>query len=133
MLMLLRFCWSAYDFSLCCYPPALREDFGEEMSVVFRQQTLDAWMEGGWRTLAIVIWYAVRELFTEALPAQVRSPRAIAGASSLVCTSAMFWCLLWALSNPLGLKAAGDRIQHLFWHGSRCCSNAVRPGAARHR
>jgi hypothetical protein len=130
--MLLRFCWWAHDISLLCYPAALREDFGAEMSDVFRQQTLDAWAEGRWRRLVAVIWYAVRELFTEGLPALIGSQEVIAGASSLVCTSATFWCLLWALANPLAVKAAGDRIQHLLWHGAACCESTARVGV-RHR
>ncbi len=68
MTILLRFCWRAYDFTLRFYPPDLREGFGPEMSEVFRQQTFEAWAEGDWATLLTVIWYATRELFTEALP-----------------------------------------------------------------
>jgi hypothetical protein len=98
---LLRFCWRAYDLSLRFYPAALRETFGADMSCVFRQQTVDAWAEGGLSMVLRVIGCCFRELFTEALPARAGSPVVVAGASSFVCTSAVYWCLLWALQNPL--------------------------------
>lgn len=117
MLNLLTFCWRAYDFSLRFYPASLSEAFGTDMSDAFRQQTLDAWKEGGWFMLLRVLYSAIRELFTEALPARAGSPEAIASAGSLVCTSAVFWCLLWALRNPLAVKALGDRLPRILWGG----------------
>ena len=115
MLTLLRLCWRAYDFSLRFYPMSLSETFGVDMSEAFRQQTLDAWEAGGWFMLLRALRCAVTELFTEALPARAGSPEVIAGAGSLVCTSAVFWCLLWALRNPLAVKALGDRLPRILW------------------
>jgi hypothetical protein len=130
MTTLLSFCWRAYDFTLYFYPADLREGFGSEMSEVFRQQTLHAWTERRWGMLLAVIWYAARELFTEALPARASSPAVVAGASSLVCTSATFWCLLWALGNPLAVKAFGDRLNQALRSGSSAApvSRAHRAG-----
>jgi hypothetical protein len=118
MTFLLKLCWRAYDASLRFYPPALRAGYGFEMSELFRQQTTDALAEGGWPLLLAVIWCAVKELFTEALPARMGSPALIAGAMSLVCTSTTFLCLLWALENPLAVKALGDRVHDKVWHSS---------------
>jgi len=114
---LLRLCWRAYDVSLRLYPVALREAFGADMSDVFRQQTCDAWTEGGLCLLARVVWCAIGELFTEALPIRAGSPVAIAGASSFVCTSAVFWCLLWAFQNPLAVKALEHRLDRILSGG----------------
>ena len=114
---LLRLCWRAYDFSLRCYPASLTKAFGADMSEAFRQQTLDAWEEGQWILLLRVLYCAIAELFTEAIPARAASPEAIAGAGSLVCTSAVFWGLLWALRNPLAVKALGDRLPRMLWGG----------------
>jgi hypothetical protein len=105
------------DASLRCYPVSLSGAFGADMSEAFRQQTLDAWEEGGWFMLLPVLIRAIAELFTEALPARAGSREAIAGAGSLVCTSAVFWGLLWALRNPLAVKALGDRLPRLLWGG----------------
>jgi hypothetical protein len=114
---LLTLCWRAYDVSLRFYPVELREAFGDDMRDVFRQQTRDAWTDGGWRLLARVLWCAIRELFTEALPIRAGSPVAVAGVSSLVCTSAVFWCLLWAFQNPLAARAVECRLERLLWGG----------------
>jgi hypothetical protein len=51
----------------------LRETFGDDMSEVFRRQTLDAWREGGWRILLRVLYCAIAELFTVNLPARAGS------------------------------------------------------------
>jgi hypothetical protein len=131
MNILLRFCWCAYDLSMNLYPKGLRESFGCEISELFRQQTLDAWAQGSWSMLLAAIWYAAKDLFTEALPARVGSTAVMAGASSLVCTSATFWCLLWALGNPLAVKAVGDRIHQILWRGDVPVSRPHRRFAVR--
>lgn len=117
MLTLLRLCWRVYDFSLYFYPAELRETFGSDMSEVFRLQTVDAWAEGGVALLLRVVLCGIGELFTAALPARAGSPLLIAGTTSLICTSAVFWCLLWALQNPLALKTLGGRLQLVLWGG----------------
>ena len=117
MQVLLRCCWRVYDVSLCVYPLALRESFGADMSEAFRQQTLDAWREGGWPVLLRVLSCAVEELVTEAFPARAGSPAVIAGVSSIVGNSAIFWCLLWAFQNPLAFKALGDRVHRILGLG----------------
>jgi len=113
----LEFSWRAYEAALRCYPPDLRADFGADMSDAFRQQTLDAWAEGGWWMLLPVIGCAVKELFTVAVPARMGSTAVIAGASSLVSTSTVFCCLLWTLENPLAVKALGNRLHQILWGG----------------
>ena len=113
----LKLCWRAYDVSLRFYPAGLREAFGADMSEVFRQQTSDAWADRGLFTLARVLGCAIKELFTEAFLVRAGSPEAIAGASSLVCTAAVFWCLMWAFQNPLGLKALEHRLDRVLWGG----------------
>jgi hypothetical protein len=117
MLVLLRFCWRAYDIALRFYPQALRESFGPDISEAFRLQTLDAWHEGGWLMLLRVLGCATRELFTEALPARANSPMVIAGIGSFACNCAAFWCLLWAFQNPLAVKALGNHLQRIIGLG----------------
>src|SRR5712672_1057568 len=114
---LLRFCWRAYNVSLCFYPLPLRKSFGADMSEAFRQQTLDAWQEGGWMMLLRVLRCASAELFTQAFPARAGSPVVIAGIGSIVCNSAVFWCLLWAFQNPLAVRALGHRLQRILGLG----------------
>ena len=89
------------------------------MREVFRQQTVDAWQDRRWRTLLPVLWCATSEVFTKALPARAASPALLASASSLVFTTAMFWCLLWALTHPLAVKAAERRLQGAVCHPLR--------------
>jgi len=113
MIFALHLCWRAYDLTLRVYPRELREEFGCEMSHLFHHQTLEAWVNGGWRALLPVLWCASTEFWTEGLLFRMRSPEVIAAASSLVCTWVAFTVLLWALANPLGVKAIGDRIWHL--------------------
>jgi hypothetical protein len=107
----LRICWRAYDLSLRLYPAKLRDAFGSEMGEIFRCQTLDAWTERGWAGLLPVVWCGAKEMLTEGVWPLASSPAVLSAATSLVFTSLTFVCLLWALENPLGVKALGDRIQ----------------------
>ena len=114
--MFLRLWWRAYDFTLRFYPAELRESFGAEMSEIFRQQTVDARAEGGW-AMARVLYYAFSELFTRALPARAEARILIAGAGSFVCTSAIFWCLLWIFRNPLAANSIEHHVQRMVCGG----------------
>jgi hypothetical protein len=61
----------------------------------------------GSRTEIAALWLDVlREVFTVALPMQLRSTTVVASAVSLVGTSALFLVLLWALDD----KAHAHRI-----------------------
>jgi hypothetical protein len=117
MLVFLRFCWRAYDLSLCFYPRPLRESFGADMNEAFRLQTLDAWHDGQWLMLLRVLGCALAELFTEAFSARAGSPAVIAGIASLACNCAAFWYLLWAFQNPRAVKALGDHLQRIIGLG----------------
>ena len=131
MRLLLEFCCYAYGVSLRFYPRELQNAFGREIRELFRQQTSDAWAQQGWSGLAPVLWCAAKEFFSEAVVFRVGSPEVIAGASSLVCTSAMFGCLLWALGNPLAVKAVGDRLHQILWDGGRPAVSNPRHAARR--
>jgi hypothetical protein len=71
---------AAYRALLWLYPAELRAVYGREMQDVFEQQLAE---EG----LLIAAWFALRELFTIALPARLLSERMIAPYLSLVITS----------------------------------------------
>ncbi len=110
--------WKAYNLSIWLYPADLRRMHGDEMREAFRRQTLDAYGEGSFELMRVLECVTV-ELFTCALPLRAQSPAAIAGATSLLVTSAVFLALLWALQNPIAL-------QHLGKDACRAILQAVR-------
>ena len=105
MMLLLKLCWRVYDLSVRFYPAALRDSFGSDMSEIFRCQTLEAWTKRRWAGLLPVLWCGAKEFFTEGVCPRSSSPAVVSGATSLVFTSVTFGCLLWALQNPLAVKA----------------------------
>jgi hypothetical protein len=128
MMVLLMLCWRVYDLTLRFYPSGLCDGFGSEMSEIFRRQTLEAWIEDGWAGLRPVVWCATKEFFAEAIGPRARSAAVVSGATSLVFTSLTFVCLLWALNNPLAVKAVEARMQHELFDSGRTSA----PSSGRH-
>ena len=87
-----------YEALLIFYPRALRHKFGAEMAEVFEALMRDAVIGHGlagtiplWRS---VLW----ELLTVALPMRLASNAVIAGAISLLVSSALFLVLFRAVT-----------------------------------
>jgi hypothetical protein len=90
-----RFLAACYRASLCLYPRELRYKYGREMIEVFERQVSADWMN---------CVYAIRELFTIAIPARMFSERMIAPVLSLVITSAVLATLVAIMQSPVCLK-----------------------------
>src|SRR5579871_4722874 len=119
MMLLLRLFCHVYDLTIRLYPAALAGTYGSEMREIFRQQTSDAWRDHGWTGLLPVLWCGFQEFLTEAIAPRACSTAVMSGATSLVLTSLTFGSLLWALENPLPLKALGDRLPQAIWDNGR--------------
>jgi hypothetical protein len=115
---LLRLIWRVYSLSTWLYPADLRKMHEDEMRDVFRCQTLDAYEKGSFELLR-VLGCAMAELFTCALPLRAQSPAAIAGAASLLVTSAAFLFLLWALQNPIAVQRLGKDVNRAILQAMR--------------
>ena len=94
----LRTSSAIYRRLLIFYPPELHSRFGDEMVLVFSEQTREAWQVAGVAGLGRVWVYATWELATVALPQRVLVPAVIGRAVAIVCASALFLGLLRALA-----------------------------------
>lgn len=75
-----------YGFLLFAYPREFRQQFGAEMAEVFAQMSQDQHGSSG----IIRLWRLVlRELICVAIPQRLRDRTVIAGASSLIISSAL--------------------------------------------
>jgi hypothetical protein len=57
-----------FNWTLALYPRGVREEFGEEMALVFAEQVADAERHDGIRGAARVWALAIKEVVTVALP-----------------------------------------------------------------
>jgi hypothetical protein len=80
-----------YRLLLWLYPAALRRDYGAEMIAVFAELLST---ETTTRGRAALVFQALAEVFTIALPGHLASERVIAAGLSLVITSAVLGSLV---------------------------------------
>ena len=97
----------AFRALLFLYPAEFREEFGAEMAEVFAMQLAEARhpME-----VIRICWYALREVFTLALPMRITDPSLLAPAGSLLGTPAVLLPLIWALNHPRTLNLLARNI-----------------------
>jgi hypothetical protein len=80
-----------YRLLLWLYPARLRRDYGDEMTAVFTELMAT---ETNTRGRAAIVFRAMGEVFTIALPGHLANERVIAAALSLVITSAVLGSLV---------------------------------------
>jgi hypothetical protein len=103
---------------------------GEEMNEVFRPQTAEAIRTGNGALLRVLA-RAMLELSTCAIPSRACSTAAIACAGSIVSTSMLFGCLLWALHNPVPLKNMCENLERATVGTVRIGGRLGRPPASK--
>lgn len=84
---------------LSAYPREFRQRFGAEMADTFAQQLSFETQERGLRGLARVWNCAIRELFSVALPLQIRNSRVVPLMLSFVLTSVLFIAFFRAIPS----------------------------------
>ena len=89
-----------FRIAILCYPRDFRREYADEMTTVFSDQLREARHEEGTAGIFRLWACALRELFTVALPLQLRNSVVIASAASLVGTSLIYLALTWALTHP---------------------------------
>jgi hypothetical protein len=87
-----------YEALLIFYPPDVRRRFGAEMAEVFEALMHDAVIEHGLRGTVSLWRSALWELLTVALPLRLASNAVMAGAISLLVSSALFLVLFRAVT-----------------------------------
>jgi hypothetical protein len=87
-----------YSALLFVYPREFRRRFGSEMLGTFSDQLSDEWAQNGAVGLLRVWRSAVSELFSVAVPLQIRNPTTTAMALSFLVSSAVFMAILRAVS-----------------------------------
>ena len=93
-----------YRILLRLYPHEIRRRWEPEMVETLALQLAEAREEAGWGG-ALQVWYcAAVELFQIALPLQVARAAVVIPVVSLICSSAIFFGLTWALENSLVLR-----------------------------
>jgi hypothetical protein len=86
-----------YEALLCAYPREFRQRFAAEMTETFAAQLSFETQQQGLRGFARVWNAAIRELFSVALPLQMRSSTALAMALSFVLSSVLFLAFFRAI------------------------------------
>jgi hypothetical protein len=81
---------TVYSKLLFAYPPEFRQQFGPEMVATFSDQMLDEWQQNGVAGLILVWRSSLWELFSVAMPLQLRRSIVIATALSFLSTSVLF-------------------------------------------
>jgi hypothetical protein len=112
----LQYVLACYRALLWLYPAELRTVYGCEMVDVFERQLWSEWTSRGSCGVLVTAYYAIRELFTIALPGQLLNQRMIAPGLSLVITSAMLASLVAMLQD----RALAQWINHKFLFGGLC-------------
>lgn len=88
-----------YSRTLRCYPPVLRDQFGQDMVAVFKERLEDAWSRNSWRGVARA-WLAVtHDLAGIVLP--YGAARAWPVLAALVCSIVFYGSLFVAISPNL--------------------------------
>jgi hypothetical protein len=87
-----------YSALLFAYPGEFRRRFGSEMLNTFSDQLSDEWAQNGVVGLLRVWRSATIELFSVAVPLQLRSPTTTAMALSFLISSAVFVAILRTVS-----------------------------------
>lgn len=88
-----------YSRTLRCYPPALRDQFGQDMVAVFSERLEDAWSRDSWRGVARAWLSVTNDLAGIALPYGVA--RAWPVLLALVCSIVFYGSLFAAISPNL--------------------------------
>lgn len=90
---------STFIFSraLRCYPPVLRDQFGQDMIAVFNERLEDAWSRDSWRGVARAWLAVVNDLVEIVLP--YGAARAWPVLAALLC-SIIFYGSLFAAISP---------------------------------
>ena len=89
-----------YDLLLFTYPRDFRTRFGAEMITTFSDQVCGEWERNGLPGVVRVWRSAAGEIFSVAIPLQLRSSMVVAMALSFLWTSALFLALLRVMSPP---------------------------------
>jgi hypothetical protein len=89
-----------YSVLLFAYPRDFRQRFGSEMAATFSDQIRNEWNQGGVLGVSRVWRGAVWELFSIAVPLQMRSSIVVAAALSFLGSSALSLAFFRAVSFP---------------------------------
>jgi hypothetical protein len=87
-----------YKMLLFAYPSDFRLRFGSEMVTTFSDLICDEWEQNGLTGVARVWWSTLGEVFSAALPLQLRSSIMVAMSLSLVWSFAWFMAILYAMT-----------------------------------
>ena len=87
-----------YKMLLFTYPSDFRLRFESEMVTTFSDLICGEWKHNGLAGVARVWWSAVGEVFSVAVPLQLRSPIVIAASLSLLLSIALFMAVFHAMT-----------------------------------
>ena len=87
-----------YKMLLFAYPGDFRLRFGSEMVTTFSDLICDEWEQNGLPGVARVWWSTLGEVFSVALPLQLRSSFTVATSLSLVWSFAWFMAIFYAMT-----------------------------------
>ncbi|MFZ0419792.1 MAG: hypothetical protein WAM04_16960 [Candidatus Sulfotelmatobacter sp.] len=88
-----------YKMLLFAYPSDFRQRFESEMVTTFSDLLRDEWQHNGLPGAARVWRSAVGEVFSIAVPLQLRSPIVIAASLSLLLSTALFMAVFRAMTH----------------------------------
>lgn len=88
-----------YAKAVRCYPPVLRDQFGEDLIAVFNERLEDAWSRDSWRGLAHAWFTVTGDLLGIVLP--YGATRAWPILVALVCSIVFYGSLFAAISPNL--------------------------------
>ena len=88
-----------YKMLLLAYPGEFRLRFGSEMVTTFSDLIADEWEQNGLPGIARVWWSTLGEVFSAALPLQLRRSMVVATSLSLVSSLALFMAMLYAMTH----------------------------------
>ena len=89
-----------YRALLWLYPAELRDAYGKDMASIFEQLLRTEWTNRGLQGVAAASWHALGELFTVAIPGQLKSDWMISACLSLVITSGILGLLIGIMMWP---------------------------------
>jgi hypothetical protein len=90
---------AVYKMLLFAYPGDVRRRFGSEMITTFSEQMRGEWEQKGVPGIVRVWRFALGEVFSVAVPLQLRSPIVIAASLSLLLSSALFVAVFHAATH----------------------------------
>jgi hypothetical protein len=93
-----------YKMLLFAYPGDFRLQFGSEMVTTFSDLISDEWEQNGLPGIARVWWSTLGEVFSAALPLQLRSSIVIVTSLSLVSSFALFMAIFYAMTHVCDSK-----------------------------